>query len=391
MTTPHDTFREQLLDLAYGELGRRETRALRAHLETCDACRAELGRMNATRSAMAGLGTEPAPARGENVLLAAAREAARARAPKPLLPSWAWGASIGALAAAAVVVLSVKLAPGVRMRTGEPDPGALVSSSPAPEQAPPAAAPAAPAEEARPAAGEEVAANEPFVREESEAKAAPRPPAKPRDGKVELHDERRDEVASAERKEAPGKQKAGPSSLDRAVGGLSEKDADRFAAAPPAASPAPAAPPPAAERPFAAAEAAPDDEVSKFEGGGKRATLEDAEPRRSRASAAGDLRAVARTSPPCPGESWRLVETDAAGRVVKVTRRGTAEGEPFVLEQLYDEDGALAVVRWSSEGRVHEVRLGPAGPVDATGGVPAFALLPRRAEAALRTPPRCAE
>src|SRR5512147_3342395 len=101
--TSHETYREQLLELAYGELGRREARALRAHLEGCPECRAELSRMTATRSAMSALSNEPAPERGEAILLAAAREATRDRR-RPWLPSWVWGASIGAVGAAAVAL-----------------------------------------------------------------------------------------------------------------------------------------------------------------------------------------------------------------------------------------------------------------------------------------------
>ncbi len=107
--TSHDTYREQLLDLAYGELGKGEARALRAHLDGCPECRAELARMTSTRSAMSALGEEPAPERGEAVLLAAAREAAQARR-RPWLPTWVWGTSIGVVGVAAVALVAVRLA-----------------------------------------------------------------------------------------------------------------------------------------------------------------------------------------------------------------------------------------------------------------------------------------
>src|SRR5512140_369172 len=120
---PHDTYQEQLLDLAYGELGKREARALRAHLEGCPGCRAELARMTATRSAMSALPEELAPGRGEAILLAAAREVARERRPRPLLPSWVWSVSVGAVGLAAVALLTVRLGGAVRSHASRPQGG----------------------------------------------------------------------------------------------------------------------------------------------------------------------------------------------------------------------------------------------------------------------------
>ena len=73
-----DAFQDRLLDLAYGELSPREAREVEAHAASCPACRAELARIRETRRIMAALPDEPAPEAGERLLLAAAREAARA-------------------------------------------------------------------------------------------------------------------------------------------------------------------------------------------------------------------------------------------------------------------------------------------------------------------------
>jgi hypothetical protein len=416
MTTPHDTFREQLLDLAYGELARPEARALRAHLETCEACRAELARMNATRSAMGELGTVPAPERGENLLFAAAREAARERAPKPFLPAWVWGASIGAVGAAAVAILTLRLAPGLRAPTAEPDPTELAGSSPpAPESPAPAAPPpppeAAPVERRAPpppaaqapATSDEAAGARERLAGERERTSPPRKLAAPR--------ARRDEEAPAAGGKAADEgadaaAPAGPADERLALKSKGELGTPGGARAAPA--PAPAPPPTAAapaREPLAAAEAAPeadtadradrmDESAAKVGTSGRARALgvvrEHPIERHRRLSLAGALRTATRAFPGCAAEASRLVESDGAGQVVKVTRRGAAAGKPFVLEQFYGEDGRLGAVRWSSEGRVHELRLGAAGPTGAVAGVPAFALEPARAaEAGLETPPRC--
>jgi len=218
--TSHDTYRERLLDLAYGELGRRDARALRAHLEGCAECRAELARMTATRSAMSALPPEPAPERGEAVLLAAAREAARERRPKPFLPSWVWGASVGAVGVAAVALLAVRLAGTVRSPVSQPEGSELVSRS---AQAGEAKA-AAPAAEPAPSAA---ATPAPPPAVAGKVTAAPAKPVPEPGGEAGLRDEvegeRRREPSGAatdagplglkerpDRKPAPMKRKAAP-------------------------------------------------------------------------------------------------------------------------------------------------------------------------------------
>jgi hypothetical protein len=121
----HEIAREKLVDLAYGELSRREARAVEAHAERCDACRAALAQMTDTRRLMSALRPEAAPERGESILLAAAREAARARArPRRVLPPWLWAGSVAAVALLAVGALSYRL---LTLRpVGQEDPDALM-------------------------------------------------------------------------------------------------------------------------------------------------------------------------------------------------------------------------------------------------------------------------
>ncbi len=72
----HEELRDRLLDLACGELSPRDARAVEEHAAACEVCGAELARLRGTRRIMAALPEEPAPERGERILLAAAREAA---------------------------------------------------------------------------------------------------------------------------------------------------------------------------------------------------------------------------------------------------------------------------------------------------------------------------
>ncbi|HSM93917.1 MAG TPA: zf-HC2 domain-containing protein, partial [Anaeromyxobacteraceae bacterium] len=107
----HEAASERLLELAYGDLPPREARAVEAHAAACDACRAELARMRETRALMARLPVEPPPEGGMAVVMAAARQAAEASPRRrTILPAWLWAGGIGAVAAAAVAVVSWQLA-----------------------------------------------------------------------------------------------------------------------------------------------------------------------------------------------------------------------------------------------------------------------------------------
>lgn len=500
MTTPsHETLREQLLDLAYGELDRRGERALREHLEGCAECRAELERMTSTRTAMSALDDAPAPERGEAVLLAAAREAARASERRPFLPAWLWGASLSAVGLVALGVLSIKLAeqqgvsPGLRRSS----PTELVASEPAPAAAPPPAVKPAPDADARAAAADEADRAELLERRGEDEKAiasapSPQPPA-PKKAQSPQKEKggARAEAQLARELPAPAEELGDVKGRGGGLGGLAKDDgrspgasadagpavkrrgADRFAAPPPsaasrpAAEPAPAlpsSPPPVAAAPAPpapparrdlaqgargpegpmgklaspAAPAASGDEVAdaapaqerepsrsvddataaqRSRAEAKRApeapghgtlarrdapaaasagaataaggSAEDPIARHARLRAAGRLKLVTRAFAACAGEASRAVEVDEAGRVVKLTRRGASQGKPYQAELFYAEDGALGAVRYSADGRVHELRVGPGGPTGAAG-IPEAALHPdRAADAAPDAPPRC--
>ena len=364
---PHDTHRDQLLDLAYGELGRREERDLRAHLETCPECRAELDRIASTRSAMAALGDEPAPERGLGTLLAAARAAARERQPRPLLPSWLWGASLGAVAAVAVAILSFKLGGTASPHLGAPaGEGGLVARSPA--SAPPALS-SAPAEAAEPAVAERYAASPPVParRDRTAARAASKPAPPPAREVAPAADadrgpseaEAKDQtgrLAMAQRKgDGPG---AVPAAEEKgsAAGGIG-------AAAPPAPA-----------------------QAMRLEAPPSRAKVASgvASAVRSEPLAPG-RRAGTATFAGCPGETSREVEVDDRGRVVRYLRRGVWSGIAFEAELLYGDDGLLAEVRYRAGGEERVWRPGRTG-------VPAALLVPRRAaDAGLDAPPRCGE
>ena len=74
----HDALRDLVVDLAIGALAPRQAAEVEAHAEGCAECRAALAGLRATRALVAGLPPLPAPAHGEGLLLAAAREAAGA-------------------------------------------------------------------------------------------------------------------------------------------------------------------------------------------------------------------------------------------------------------------------------------------------------------------------
>uniref|UniRef100_UPI001F56C076 anti-sigma factor family protein n=1 Tax=Anaeromyxobacter oryzisoli TaxID=2925408 RepID=UPI001F56C076 len=134
----HETAREALLDLAYGELPAREAREVEAHAAGCDECGAALRRLRETRALVSALPPEPAPEAGERILLAAAREAVRDRRRRRWMPSWLWRGTIAAVTAAAAVALSYRLYALRPARLEREDPDALLGA--APERAPTQAA-----------------------------------------------------------------------------------------------------------------------------------------------------------------------------------------------------------------------------------------------------------
>lgn len=348
----HELASELLLELAYGDLPPREARDVEAHAAGCDACRAELARIRETRALMARLPVEPPPERGEAILLAAAREAAAARVRKrSLLPPWLLAGSVGAVAVAAVAVVSWQLgktAPPAALHPRETD---LMGAS----RAPPPAAP---------------------------APAFAQPPP----------------VAAVEPAKGEG---AGPPARREAARAVSVAPAPKAAWAPPPA-PAPREPPPptrhlAAEAPPAAApEPAPPALAGAERAEAKAARTDRTEamaegaPSASRAPVAERRRAAARPSAArepareagavgtrsfagCPGERRRIVELDGDGRVIRYVR----EGERRTIEHRYSPDGRLSAAAELVDGGRRPL------PLDAPG------LVRDARDAGIDAPPRC--
>ncbi|HTN50984.1 MAG TPA: zf-HC2 domain-containing protein [Anaeromyxobacter sp.] len=384
----HDAFQDRLLDLAYGELSPRETREVEAHAETCPGCRAALARIRGTRRLASALPLEPAPERGEAILVAAAREAIRARArPRRTLPPWLWAGSLATVALLAVAAVSYRI---LALRPGPlapPEAEVLLGSgrTPAEPAPPPTSAPAVEPTPASPA----IAA--PAQEEEARRDRAKAPSASSAAG-----------AAPAERK-AVAEEKPEAKPLSQATDAFAGARVE--APAPPPPSAAPAAPPlarPEAAQVAGAAGAAP--EQKRAQGPGligvapeparsralataDTARVEDPLERHRRLRDAGRLRAEAVVFQACPGEAWRKVETDPEGRVVAYLRGGTLAGKPFEAELYYGEDGALGAARFrAGEGPWSTYRL-PAAP---GADVPAPLRGPTRAEeATLAAPPRC--
>ncbi|HUK65805.1 MAG TPA: zf-HC2 domain-containing protein [Anaeromyxobacteraceae bacterium] len=74
----HETCRDRLLELCYGELGAREASRVERHLQGCRACRSERDRLVATSRAMRALEAPKAKVARELEVLSAARASAEA-------------------------------------------------------------------------------------------------------------------------------------------------------------------------------------------------------------------------------------------------------------------------------------------------------------------------
>jgi len=106
----HERAQPLLLELVYGELAPEEARQVERHAGECAACAAELAGLRETRRLAARLADEPAPGRGRDELVAAARRAVAAP------PARRWSrARVYAVAASAAAVAVVA---GVTMRLG---------------------------------------------------------------------------------------------------------------------------------------------------------------------------------------------------------------------------------------------------------------------------------
>jgi hypothetical protein len=366
----HEECQDRLLEFAYGELGRRGTKEVEAHLAACPACAGVYRRIAGVREVMGLLEPEPPPGGGDRVVLAAAREAAgRRREERPALglPLWAWKASVATVLVAAVAGVSVKIV-SMREQTGV----GPVASAPAGkdvfaerklEGAPPADAEsvAAPAEvpAARSAPAKRAPAAPPASRPAPSA-AAPAPSAigfAERRAAAEPSPEAADERAanrgrSAElevaSRAAVRQEAAAPEEAPAAAGALADAEA-KAAAAPPAAGagapiplsqaePAASVPPPAAvgaPRPVAAATGRKGDPGVKA----ARAVVQDAEARLRQ----GKLSESARPFQACgPGEdAERRLYAGPDGRVVKYVRQTGSAEAALTTEQYYDGQGRL--------------------------------------------------
>jgi hypothetical protein len=368
----HDAFAEKLLDLAYGELSPREAGKVEAHAASCEACRAELGRIRETRSLMARLPEDPAPEKGERILFAAAREAAEGRVPRRRVPPWLWRASLVAASLVFVVAVSYRVAEmrSARMLS-KPSDEALLGGpyAPSPPAGPTAAAPpgatAAPRE--APAGAERAERNAARAdRREAPAMVAAEAPRRD-EGHVDEHAARADRDGGMLAGARPGaEKKAAPPVRE-------ERPSRAFAEAPPvsADAAAPAAPPPpfpaparreapqaqaseaAPSRPGAAPEmsARPEEQArdrelsakpAKPSGARRAAAPESLGYAGSKAAAGAAPRFESRTFERCEGESRRRVEVDAQGRVVRYVREGTFDGRRVRIVHVFAPDGSLA-------------------------------------------------
>jgi len=143
----HETCRERLLELCYGELAAKESLRVEGHLLACPACRAERDRLAATLRAMREHAVPAAPVGGEGVLLAAARKAGEERKRSSLgLALGGFGLRLLCGSAFAVLMVFLLLHRGERRsQVAERGRGAAPPSLSAPPPAEAAPVPPAPA------------------------------------------------------------------------------------------------------------------------------------------------------------------------------------------------------------------------------------------------------
>jgi hypothetical protein len=414
----HAECQDLLVDLACGELSPRAARAAERHLAACADCRAALSQLRATRRTMGALPPEPAPERGEALLLAAAREeVARRRRERPasILPSWLWGAAVGAVSIVAVGAISYRLY-GLRPRPA-PAGEELLGRGSLPEP-PPSAASAAPATPVSPttpgpaakADGAAAGLPAPALRQaqppsvSERVAGAPAPPAAPVPAappqerlavraeaeNARVADEGRVEQRLADSAPPPPAAAAPEAAPPRAApsGDAAEPGRPGAAQAPPArALAAPSAP--AARRRSAEAPApAPSEGAPSALASADAPTRPAAIARYEALSRAGVLRSTSRAFPGCPGERQRRIDRDASGRVVRLA----TEGDAGTVEQFYAEDGALAAVRVTGAGAGAATVLDLSGAsvaaARAHGSAPA-GLVGRAEDVRDDDPPRC--
>jgi hypothetical protein len=169
----HERAQPLLLDLVYGELTPEEAQEVERHAGECAACATELAGLRETRRLSARLADEPAPGRGRDEILAAARRAVAAPPARPWTRAriYAVAASVGVVAVVAGVTLRLvgdggpgrPQSPGAELpmpgaisrEAGSREPERTVASAPAPARegpvmaVPPVAAAPSPAPPAK--------------------------------------------------------------------------------------------------------------------------------------------------------------------------------------------------------------------------------------------------
>ncbi len=389
----HEACRERLVDLAYGELSRREAAEVERHLAECQACRAERDRLEATVGAMRQLEAPPAPERGGAVLVAAARRAAGERRRDSFgLALGGFGARIAAGTAFALVAAFLLVS--VRRDRLPPAEDILRAPAPAASRQPPPVASApmsAPAESPPLRAG----AGAP----PSPAPAAAQPGASPRAERPaqELRKKARapesaapDRTASLSAPPAAAlrREEAGEAAPARAAGDVASAEAEigpraksaprRAAEAPSFLAGAPAAPsasePSKARAETGAPSQRPRPAPVPVGAGSSAREIE-------RRHAAGELSDAQKRFEPCPGGDVRrtawidrqqrvlklvreradgvLVEEwfNEAGRLREALLRGRSASGPWVRHVTIGEDGEEEVQDATSSGLAPEVPL----------------------------------
>jgi hypothetical protein len=296
----HEELRDRLLDLACGELSPRDAREVEEHAASCEGCRAELASMRGTRRVMAALPVEPAPERGERILVAAARDAVRARTPRRAWPRWLWVAPVAAASLATVVAMSLRLG-AVR----PPDAARELEAPLAPHPEAAQQVPAAPGSEAEQGALAERAEPPPAPARKAEPRFAAAPDGAP--------------APSGDRARAAPSANAAPPSAT-------------FAVPPQAAAPAPAAPPQASTARSAPGGAPAADAGPAAGGVAAQQDLAEAESRREAPPARRAAKAMAAPE-----------SRDATGAAVVAPRERAVAAARTRADQLGVDTGGAAV------------------------------------------------
>jgi hypothetical protein len=364
----HRACQAVLLELAYGELGKRKAARALAHMAGCEPCRSEYERLGATRRAMQSLGRMEPPAANERILLAAARQAAAERAasqPRFILPSWVWKASLTAALVLVVGGVSFQL---LSIREGRMEMTPASAPMAVPEPVAPAAPPAAPIadapeaklkslgsvgpkmERAAPSGGVK-GGKRPRAWTDSAAGAGPARPERKSKESAERHKRLTDEIRESE-KPAPPAAAAEPVTMPR----------------PAPKAMAPAKKGPSAEDDFVANEVpSPSTEGLAFPKD-KRDLAAPADPRVETVKDLVDgierqrlirrLTESVQALETCAGssETERRVYRDSTGRIVKYARRTESGNTEVTSEFYYDGAGELRLALVN--------RTGPGGSIE---------------------------